>query len=814
MKYRFPVGYSRFKSFLVCDANNVIAVSDGFRDLTGYGGNEIIGRKISEVFVSLLRIPLKKLKKIEAGLSECYLFTRCLHPREVFIKQSVDKAKATTLYYFIDKPTCELDDRLILLGQLMNRSGSGYALFTVPDLILLKANQQYLDFLSPPFNRPENSIGKPMKAIVAGYEGSQTEAVWNTVIGTRKINHIGEKRHGAGNSATYWDSNITPVFEHGKMKYIYETATEVTERVHNRQLLKDQSENLQIAQQLKAEALESISDGFLSLNREWRFTYINRRAAEIFGYKPGELLGKVIWDVIPPALAQITGPHLREVMEERKPSSMEISGVFPDRFLNCNAYPSIDGISLYCVDMTNQKHSEMEIIRSKEKADILYEVAEKLLNHKPQEIIEELCRTVMHFLHCHVCFHYLVDDKKRILHLNASAGVDPEMVKALEWLEFGEGVCGCVVQEGCRVVAHDIQNSHDPRTVSLKLKGICAYACHPLTDQSNRVIGTLAFGTRTSNVFHPDDLAMMKAVAGHVAVAMNRIQTEQIVKEQHQFLVAAEKERNAALEKAIVMKDEFLSLISHEFKTPLAVINSALQAMEHICGHELSTKSRSFLAKIRQNSNRQLRLVNNLLDITRVQSDRIKLNKYNADIVFISRSITESVQLYAQQKELRLSFTSTMAKKIIAMDEEKYERILLNLLSNAIKFTPRGKSITVRLYVKNVEHKQKVCVSVEDHGLGIPVEKQGTIFERFGQVDNSLSRQAEGAGIGLYLAKMFTEAMEGQISVISEVGKGSTFTVLLPSVRLHEPSASLKKFSLNESGIIRSTEVEFSDIYF
>ena len=267
--------------------------------------------------------------------------------------------------------------------------------------------------------------------------------------------------------------------------------------------------------------------------------------------------------------------------------------------------------------------------------------------------------------------------------------------------------------------------------------------------------------------------------------------------------------KNDILEHSLYLKDEFLSLISHEFKTPLTVINSAIQAMELLCRDELSEKAKGFINKIRQNSYRQIRLVNNLLDITCINAGHLKVHRKNSDIVFLTRAITESVHLYAGQKNLSLRFKAEPEQKIISLDEEKYERILLNLLSNAIKFSPRGKTVSVTVHLA----EGRVLVDVSDEGIGIPEDKLDMIFERFGQVDSSLSRQAEGTGIGLSLVKLFVEALNGFIHVKSRVGAGSTFTISLPDKTIVEGNIEpvLKDFTDNR--IVQATVIEFSDIY-
>ncbi|ERI93358.1 phage tail component protein [Clostridiales bacterium oral taxon 876 str. F0540] len=289
----------------------------------------------------------------------------------------------------------------------------------------------------------------------------------------------------------------------------------------------------------------------------------------------------------------------------------------------------------------------------------------------------------------------------------------------------------------------------------------------------------------------------------------NFINSEKELKAAQEQLLISEQEKRAALEKAIEMKDEFLSLISHEFRTPLNVINSAVQAINYFCRNELPDRAKKYLDMIKLNTFRQLRLVNNLLDITRADAGRIKISKRNLDIVFITKSITESVQAYACQKEINLIFTSQFKEKVIGIDDEKYERILLNLLSNAIKFTPKGKAITVNLSIR----KDNVCIEVKDEGIGIPKDKKKVIFERFGQVDSSLSRRAEGTGIGLSLVKRFVDALDGNISVKSVVGEGSTFTILLPNSTIDEKESESGMLDLMDNRLVQVTDVEFSDIY-
>ncbi|MDT8719407.1 PAS domain-containing protein [Clostridium sp. 19966] len=287
------------------------------------------------------------------------------------------------------------------------------------------------------------------------------------------------------------------------------------------------------------------------------------------------------------------------------------------------------------------------------------------------------------------------------------------------------------------------------------------------------------------------------------------VRNQEVLKDTQDKLLAVERENNETLKKALEMKDEFLSLISHEFRTPLNVINSAVQSIEYFHKKDLPDRVNNYLRMIKQNTFRQLRLVNNLLDITRANAGSIKINKRNLDIVFLTQSIVESVKPYAAQKNITMNFKSSLKSKIIGIDDEKYERILLNLISNAIKFTSTGDYISVEL----TYNEDTICLEVKDNGIGIPEDKLDVIFERFGQVDSSLSRQSEGSGIGLSLVKKFVEALGGRVSVKSKLGNGSTFRIFIPDKIIDDNEENRHVGDLLENHIVQSINVEFSDIY-
>jgi signal transduction histidine kinase len=255
------------------------------------------------------------------------------------------------------------------------------------------------------------------------------------------------------------------------------------------------------------------------------------------------------------------------------------------------------------------------------------------------------------------------------------------------------------------------------------------------------------------------------------------------------------------------LKNNFFSNISHELKTPLNLIFSAIQVIElknSICKQEQCTIEK-YINIIRQNSNRLLRIIGNLIDITKIDSGHFFIHLQNKDIVNVVEDIVLSVVDYVESKGISIIFDTEIEEKVMAFDPDAMERIIFNLLSNSIKFTPSGGAIEVNIYDKT----DNIVISVKDTGLGIPIEKQSSIFEKFFQVDKSLSRNREGSGIGLSIVKELVSLHDGNIELNSTLGKGSEFRIELPVIVTEDNKTSV---CACEDKIDR-INIEFSDIY-
>jgi PAS domain S-box-containing protein len=251
---------------------------------------------------------------------------------------------------------------------------------------------------------------------------------------------------------------------------------------------------------------------------------------------------------------------------------------------------------------------------------------------------------------------------------------------------------------------------------------------------------------------------------------------------------------------------EFFSNISHELKTPLNIIFSAVQLLSVQNLNNFGDNKNKYLKIMKQNCYRLMRLINNLLDLTRTDSGFLVPHMKNYNIIELVEDITMSVAEFAESKGISLIFDTDCEEKITAVDPDKLERIILNLLSNALKFTNSGGEIFVNI----ADKVDFITISVKDSGIGIPEDKLQFIFERFRQVDRSFTRNHEGSGIGLSLVKSFVEMHNGNIEVNSEIGQGSEFVITLPIVLCNEDSLDEKYI---DTDIIERINLEFSDIY-
>ena len=258
-------------------------------------------------------------------------------------------------------------------------------------------------------------------------------------------------------------------------------------------------------------------------------------------------------------------------------------------------------------------------------------------------------------------------------------------------------------------------------------------------------------------------------------------------------------------EEASKIKTHFISNISHELKTPINVIMSAIQLINYNTKESPSySKNKNTLAIIDDNCKRLLRLINNLIDVQKHELDDTKLNLSAVNVVNLIEMLVASVVPYAESKNLNLIFDTNKEDVILKVDADKLERIMLNLLSNAIKFSKPNGEIRVTLNFEDC-----LYISVTDNGIGIAKENLNKIFDKFTQLDTSFSRKNEGSGIGLSIVKSFVLLHNGKISVKSDLNKGTIFLIELPLTE----TSNIETEDASYDNLSENVKIELSDIY-
>jgi signal transduction histidine kinase/DNA-binding response OmpR family regulator len=256
-------------------------------------------------------------------------------------------------------------------------------------------------------------------------------------------------------------------------------------------------------------------------------------------------------------------------------------------------------------------------------------------------------------------------------------------------------------------------------------------------------------------------------------IAGQNEQLEQTVRERTDQL----QRQTDKLQELDAAKSRFFTNLTHEFRTPLTLI---LGPAEQVLTQAKDPQIRQQIGLIQRNGNRLLRLINQLLDLSKLEAGKMSLTLAPADLVNLIRGTLQSFKSLSNQKGITLNFTTDQERMVVSVDRDKLEKILYNLLSNAIKFTSSGGTVSVSLTTGESIPKGWLGLSVQDTGEGIPTAKQAYIFDRFYQADASDTREQEGTGIGLALTKELVDLHGGTIHLSSQEGTGTVVTVRLP----------------------------------
>ena len=584
-----------------------------------------------------------------------------------------------------------------------------------------------------------------------------------------KVNHLyksNEKRHDIleFKDGRIFDRFTQPLSIDGVIKGRLWNFKDITRFKKNEKQLKNK-----IAFQHKF--INTIPNPVYIKDKKGMYIDCNMAYAKFLGISKDKILNKSVYDIFPEKLARKYSFMDRELFQNEGFQAYEYSmphadGTLHDISINkatfTDAEGTIAGVVGVFTDITEKKLIEKALYESKERY-------RNLFHNSPYAI--------------------LVHDKGTIIMTNETSA-------KLIGLSKSEELIGKSIMQFIHPDYHpDVENRIEQVQIYKKNAAIAE-------EKLIKIDGTTI------------DVEVLATCFIHNGYTMSQVIVKDITKrkQEEKLRKQAQSKLNEAIEHN-KLTTEFFANISHEFKTPLNIILGSFQLLiMDLKQKQAKSHSKNSYKKIKimqQNCYRLLRLVNNLIDITKIDSGYFKLNPNNYNIISLIQNITLSVADYIQDKNIKLIFDTNVEEKIVFFDPNAIERIMLNLLSNAVKFTDPGGVIQVTVQSK----EGKIYISVKDNGIGIPESKKSIIFDRFRQVDKLLTRKREGSGIGLSLVKSFVEMHGGNVFVKSKHQVGTEFILEFPIIISEEASYRNNGNTEFCHEYFERINIEFSDIY-
>ena len=595
--------------------------------------------------------------------------------------------------------------------------------------------------------------------------------------------------------------------------------------------------------------LDSITDLYYHLDGDWRFTEINRRAAALFGKAKEELIGRVIWDVLPSAMGSAFETHLQKALSGRETQHFEAAQLAPGAWFDVHAYPSRTGLFVYLRDITERKQAEIAthrlaaIVESSDDAIISKNLdgiitswnraAERIFGYEAEEIIGQPVTLLIppHRLDEEPAILERIRQGKRIEHyetvrrrkdgtlIDISLTVSPvkddqgktigaskiaydvtDRKRAEEEIRFQAYLLNAVEQA---VVATDMDgkilylNSFAESLFGWSSAEACGssvidiISSESLREEAAKILARLQRGDSWSGEFlvKRKDGSVFPAMVtdspifnakgeliGIVGVSVDISERKRIEEEQAR-LHASEREARAQAERANALKDEFLATLSHELRNPLNVMLGYSEVLLRNEEVKQSPALRHSIEVLRRNVLHQSVLVRDILDLSRLHTGKLSLNRETVSFTTVIINAVESVRAEAAAKDIELKVDVVEGVLFIEGDPIRLEQVVWNLLNNAIKFTSPGGTVGITL----ASDGQDAVLVIKDSGEGIDPAFLPAVFEMFRQGDARSNRKHGGMGIGLALVRQLVELHGGSVTAASEgAGKGAEFEIRIP----------------------------------
>ncbi len=583
-----------------------------------------------------------------------------------------------------------------------------------------------------------------------------------------------------GRIVDVWLTNTKLTDDKGNLTGIATTERDITE----------QTKTLEKFRRM-ATVIQDSNDAITFQDLDGNILAWNRGAEQIYGYSEAEALTKNIVDTVPIEyqkealgfLASLKRGELVPTLEtKRKTKDGRIVDVWLTNTKLTDDKGNLTGIATTERDISERKQSEATLREKFRELEYLREgqiaLSERM---RGEQIISRLGQSILShlvpFTNAQIGAFYLVTDEKKLQMVSGYALSKNQPSDRL--INFGEGLVGQVALEKLSLLLEDVPPSYFNKIESAlgEMVPRSLLICPILYE--NEVIGVIELGSFRSFTEH--QRAFLSHVSENIGIAINTSDVRKKVQKQNEALNKAQillEEKANEIQRASQYKTEFLANMSHELRTPL---NSSLILAKLLMDNSkqnLTEEQTQYATSIYSSSKDLLNLINDILDLSKVEAGKLDIRVENVMFLNVIEGIKQTFQTTAQEKKLIFEVKQDVGMpQSFLTDRQRLDQILKNLISNALKFTESG-SVKIRLY--GTENRA-IAFEVADTGIGIPKEQQSIIFEAFRQADGTTNRKYGGTGLGLSISRDLAKLLHGSIEVESAAGRGSRFTLTLPS---------------------------------
>lgn len=511
-----------------------------------------------------------------------------------------------------------------------------------------------------------------------------------------------------------------------------------------------------------------------------RILFWNRSAEMLYGFLENEVLGKSIYEIM-------IRNHDQEMFEEL--IQTVVKGISIRNFEFCDfsrnhivRYTLLTLTPLYNKDGTVYQivSSGRDITRlknSERNLSILYSISQTLTEiHNIEELFIAALKETLHKLKykCGMIFQIDSQYEKKSVSLVAEYYTRNNQ-KYLEDLKFileKLEIAASSAQTGEMIV---VENIKELTIISDEIReklALCSITSIPLICKE-KVLGIMMIGTNTAIIMNSYESSLLRNIGHQIGISLENAMLLEELKQKTQDLTT----QNKKVKETNRLKSEFLANMSHELRTPLnSIIGFSGILLDGLDG-EITTEQRKDLERIHQSGEHLLQLINDVLDLSKIEANRMELITEKIDLYELCLECISSLETSMTKKDIWVTTNIEPDITILFTDRKRLKQVILNVVGNAVKFTNKG---SIHVTAQKLKEEQAILLSIKDTGIGIRKKDYDKVFAPFTQVDGSLTRKEGGTGLGMAISKQFLELMGGEIWFTSQYGQGTTFYIKLP----------------------------------